>query len=285
LGITAIELATGRPPKSHVPPMKALFLIPKSDPPFLDGDQYSSEFKEFVRVCLQKNPSERPSAKKLLEAKFISKAGHTSILVDLIKRRNIWDLQNQDEQKSKKTKRVYVPSVMGSFNAESTRITFDFENISSENSSEVVIAKTSPLKNNSIKLNYLRENNNLLNMRTGEPQDSILVKRNGSSDLSTAALKRHQPGPLPPVGIELSQIFDKTIKKLQPQESDSRKIQEIKKSFEALDENVLVAFLSELTKNVQNSGVLASKEEENIKPKREESEKLLLKRWSEQYFS
>jgi serine/threonine-protein kinase 24/25/MST4 len=33
--------------------MRALFLIPKEDPPKLDGD-YSKLFKEFIALCLQK---------------------------------------------------------------------------------------------------------------------------------------------------------------------------------------------------------------------------------------
>jgi serine/threonine-protein kinase 24/25/MST4 len=45
LGITAIEMATQNPPHYTLAPMKALFIIPKGEPPVLSGHGYSPDFK------------------------------------------------------------------------------------------------------------------------------------------------------------------------------------------------------------------------------------------------
>uniref|UniRef100_K7F5J1 Serine/threonine-protein kinase 24 n=1 Tax=Pelodiscus sinensis TaxID=13735 RepID=K7F5J1_PELSI len=90
LGITAIELAKGKPPHSALHPMKVLFLIPKNNPPTLEGN-YSKPLKEFVEVCLNKEPSFRPTAKELLKHKFIIRnAKKTSYLTELIDRHKRW---------------------------------------------------------------------------------------------------------------------------------------------------------------------------------------------------
>ncbi|KAK7676934.1 hypothetical protein QCA50_020127 [Cerrena zonata] len=62
LGITTIELVTGKPPLSQIDPMDALFEIPKNEPPCLEGEEYSDNIKDFIKYCLKLNHRQRPNA-------------------------------------------------------------------------------------------------------------------------------------------------------------------------------------------------------------------------------
>uniref|UniRef100_A0A914DPX1 Protein kinase domain-containing protein n=1 Tax=Acrobeloides nanus TaxID=290746 RepID=A0A914DPX1_9BILA len=66
--------------------MRVLFLIPKNAPPQLNGSQWSKSFKEFVDLCLNKNPDDRPPARELLKHPFIRRAKKNNILIELIER-------------------------------------------------------------------------------------------------------------------------------------------------------------------------------------------------------
>ena len=66
-GITALEMAEGKPPYGEIHPMRAIFMIPTKPPPsFRNPDKWSSEFIDFVSKCLVKNPENRATAKELL---------------------------------------------------------------------------------------------------------------------------------------------------------------------------------------------------------------------------
>lgn len=93
VGITALELAHGDPPYADLHPMKALLLIPKLSPPTLKGD-FSTVFKEFVSLCLQRNPNARPTARTLLEHPFIRRAGSTTYLTEVIEQCERWHAEN-----------------------------------------------------------------------------------------------------------------------------------------------------------------------------------------------
>lgn len=69
LGITAIELAEMMPPMFDLHPMRALYLIPKNQPPKLAADprHWSKDFKDWLKQALVKNAAKRPSCAELLK--------------------------------------------------------------------------------------------------------------------------------------------------------------------------------------------------------------------------
>ncbi|ODV61398.1 putative serine/threonine protein kinase SPS1, partial [Ascoidea rubescens DSM 1968] len=102
LGITTIELVTGSPPYSDYEPMKILFQIPKRPAPTLVGSNYSENIKDFIRYCLVKDPSKRPSATKLLRHRFVKTWKRNVNLISLIEEKNKWLLKRKSANKKPK---------------------------------------------------------------------------------------------------------------------------------------------------------------------------------------
>ncbi|XP_068327175.1 serine/threonine-protein kinase 1-like [Pyrus communis] len=74
LGVSAIEMAEGLPPRSSVHPMRVLFMISLEPAPMLeDKEKWSLVFHDFVAKCLTKEPRLRPTASEMLKHKFIEK--------------------------------------------------------------------------------------------------------------------------------------------------------------------------------------------------------------------
>ncbi|XP_063815651.1 serine/threonine-protein kinase 4 [Pseudophryne corroboree] len=85
LGITAIEMAEGKPPYADIHPMRAIFMIPSNPPPTLRKPQlWSKEFIDFINQCLVKNPEQRVSATELLQHPFVKTTKGAAILRHLI---------------------------------------------------------------------------------------------------------------------------------------------------------------------------------------------------------
>ncbi|KAH7573286.1 hypothetical protein ACOSP7_006855 [Xanthoceras sorbifolium] len=89
-GITALELAHGRPPLSHLPPSKSLLLKITQRLRLSDYDKsnekdknkkFSKAFKDMVGSCLDRDPSKRPSAEKLLKHSFFRNCKGADFLV------------------------------------------------------------------------------------------------------------------------------------------------------------------------------------------------------------
>jgi len=71
LGITALEMAEGKPPLCDMHPMRALFLIPRNPPPRLKSKKWAKKFQSFVDQSLVKDYTQRPNTEQLLKHPFI----------------------------------------------------------------------------------------------------------------------------------------------------------------------------------------------------------------------
>ncbi|CDO72738.1 hypothetical protein BN946_scf184990.g21 [Trametes cinnabarina] len=89
-GITAVELAQGRAPRSRMDPHKVLLMTVTDEPPKLERNtgphKFSSAFAEVVALCLNKDPSKRPTAAELLQTSFFKNAKKPSYLCSTILR-------------------------------------------------------------------------------------------------------------------------------------------------------------------------------------------------------
>lgn len=74
LGCTVVEMATAEPPWKQYEGVAAMFKIGNSKELPAIPDHLSEEGKSFVRLCLQRNPTNRPTAAQLLEHPFVKNA-------------------------------------------------------------------------------------------------------------------------------------------------------------------------------------------------------------------
>ncbi|XP_069765136.1 serine/threonine-protein kinase PAK 4-like [Narcine bancroftii] len=90
LGIMVIEMVDGEPPYFNEPPLKAMKMIRDNLPPKLkNGQKVSPLLKGFLDRLLVRDPSQRAMATELLKHPFLSKAGHPSCIVLLMRMNRI----------------------------------------------------------------------------------------------------------------------------------------------------------------------------------------------------
>lgn len=109
--LCCMQMATGAPPHSHLPPMKALFVIPKEPPPRLEGG-YSPEFKSFVAACLSKEADARPAARELLQHPFITGVS-TCLPSDILCSHNSQILEHSCLASSSSVQLLLAPYLLG----------------------------------------------------------------------------------------------------------------------------------------------------------------------------
>lgn len=86
LGILCRELAEGEPPYVEVPPMRALFLIVSQGIPEISNkSQRSPQFLDFLQLCLDPIPENRPSCESLLSHPFLQMACGVQYIPPLLK--------------------------------------------------------------------------------------------------------------------------------------------------------------------------------------------------------
>jgi len=92
IGITALELAFGKPPHCKQRPVKVMLTILQSPPPSIDtmnaetnaSYKYSKKFKDFLSKCLIKDAKKRPNAGSLMTHSFIKQAKDKQYLREMI---------------------------------------------------------------------------------------------------------------------------------------------------------------------------------------------------------
>ncbi|KAI0690716.1 kinase-like domain-containing protein [Cytidiella melzeri] len=107
-GVTALELAHGRAPYSRSAPSAALTQIATAPPPKLErtgrAHAFSAGFAEVVEMCLNKEPTKRPSAEQLLGMGWFKAAKKKGYLVGAVLK-GLPPLTSRQERRR-------VPSVM-----------------------------------------------------------------------------------------------------------------------------------------------------------------------------
>mmetsp|Transcript_33674 Transcript_33674/g.49441 ORF Transcript_33674/g.49441 Transcript_33674/m.49441 type:complete len:250 (-) Transcript_33674:3051-3800(-) len=100
LGLCIMASALGKHPISSCSYWSVLDCVKGNNSPMISKDdtRWSVEFKDFLSVCLKKDPSERPSCKDLLYHPFLSRtdAGDKQVIADILQHQESSDSKQKD---------------------------------------------------------------------------------------------------------------------------------------------------------------------------------------------
>jgi serine/threonine-protein kinase OSR1/STK39 len=132
VGITALAMATGQAPFAAMTQLEQMKAIISGPAPDLPATGYSSQFRSFMRHCLQRDPERRPTAANLLKHAFLRKAKGPEFLAAVVMAAR--PLVPHAVQRSRASAPARLTTV--SFN-------FDFESNDSPQNSTMITASAS----------------------------------------------------------------------------------------------------------------------------------------------
>ena len=182
LGITAIEIATGKVPYSDLHPLEVIIRISNSPPPTLP-DRFSSSFRDFVKCALNPDSEQRPTALELLNHSFIKKAANQKVLNDLFG--SVPPIHEQYEliHSSKHKKEVIVKNICTDWNFSDASNEPNIENDEEENQKEKSDVNTEIVQKGKFKItkrtleNLPSDNDIVLLMKTKISQMKEAIKK------------------------------------------------------------------------------------------------------------
>ncbi|KAJ5068230.1 sporulation-specific protein [Anaeramoeba ignava] len=159
LGITTFELATGSPPFFTLTFPQIIEAIIKKPTPTLSW-KFSEPMRNFVQLCLQKDPEKRPTAKKLLSHKFIKQAKKPKYI-----KSNLLDFLEPLTVRSEKLEEKQMEKIKNLFNLQFLQnLSWNFEDdpnkLDQKSSLKQILSKTQINCDNSLEKNKGNGNSN-----------------------------------------------------------------------------------------------------------------------------
>ena len=182
LGITCVELVEGEPPNGEMKPGKVMEKIACSPPKveeIIDPNEHTDEFIDFVRLCLEVDPSKRPDAAQLLKHPFITKLAQGREYLANLVNTHINEVENyrmEEEEKEKNEKNKSL-SENEENNTENNNNNNLNDNNSMKNKSEEVSMKYIENNNNMSLVIFQKNKNNINSNKNSFSQDSKIINK------------------------------------------------------------------------------------------------------------